>query len=150
MPSKKSSVRNGQEPEIVLFIDSGNPSETINAAWIVSTYTGKTKKATDRIGKWLCFVAEKDIDNTWQNVKKAVEAGKLWKIAKVSTALFSKGRVYVVCVYTYDHEDAEDVMRVREYLRKMGFKRTLSYKTDELTAAGVYSDGTGGIAKYKS
>jgi Domain of unknown function (DUF1917) len=101
-----------------------------------------------RVGKWLFFVAEKYIDDTWRNVKKAVKEGKLWKTAKVSTAWRSKGGSYVVCVYTYDYDDKEDAMKIREYLREMGFKRPVSYKTDEQTLAGMYADNTEGIAKY--
>jgi hypothetical protein len=138
------------EADILKFVSSGNPTETMNAAWIVATNKGRTKKATGRTGKRLLFVAEKSVDNTWQNLKKAVEAGKLWKEAKVSTALFTRDRSYVICVYTYDHDDAKDVARIREYLREMGFKRPITYKTDDQTSSGVYSDATGGIAKYRS
>jgi hypothetical protein len=151
MLSKKAYGRKKDyEPDVVQSMDSGNPSEVTNAAFIVATYKEKMRKESDRVGKWLLFVPEKNIDSTWQNVKKAVEAGKLWKKAKVSTAWRSKGGVYVVCVYTYDHEDAEDVMRIREYLREMGFKRPVSYKTDKQTLAGIYSDNTEEISKYRA
>jgi len=46
-------------------------------------------------------------------------------------------------VFTRDHEDAGDRERVRENLRALldreGFRCDLRYKTDEATAAGVYS-----------
>jgi hypothetical protein len=144
------SKAEGATPGILRFVDSGNPSEVTNAAWIVANYSGKMEKATPRTGKWLMFIAEKYIDDTWKNVRNAIESGKLWKTAKVSTAWGSKGNIYVLCVYPYDHEDAKDVARVREELRELGFKRQISYKTDEQTEAGVYSDVTVGVAKYKS
>lgn len=56
---------------------------------------------------------------------------------------------YVICVYTYDYEDKEDVMRVRERLREVGFHRKLPYKTDAATLAGQYRKTTGKpVSKY--
>jgi hypothetical protein len=134
---------------IAKFTQSGKPTEVVNAFWIAANYSGKMKKATARTGKWLMFVAEKYADNTWENVRNAVEAGSLWKTAKISTAL-GRERGYVLCVYTYDYEDVDDVMRIRETLRQLGFKRPISYKTDEQTADGAYSDSVAGIAKYQA
>lgn len=128
----------------------GNPSEVTNTPWIWAFFRGKKMQPeTERIGKWLFFVANQYVDNTWQNVKKNVEDGKLWKMAKVSTAWGGKGS-HVVCVYTCDHDDEADVMKIREHLRAMGFRRATSYKTDAQTLAGVYSSNTEGIAKYKA
>ena len=139
------------ESDAVQYCGQGNPSEITNAAFIIAEYKGKMPESKAmRIGKWLFFVAEKYVDDTWGNVKKAVENGKLWKIAKVSTAWRSKGGVYVVCVYTYDYNDKKNVMRIRDYLRNTGFKRPASYKTDAQTLAGIYSDKTDGIAMYKA
>src|SRR5437879_6503139 len=99
MSLKKYGAKKDHEPNVVQSVDYGNPSEITNAAFIVATYKGEMQQGSERVGKWLFFVAEKYIDNTWENVKKAVEDGKLWKVAKVSTAWRSKGDVYVVCVY---------------------------------------------------
>lgn len=151
--SRKASrtEKNESETDVKHYIEDGNPSEITDAAFVIATCkSNKLKPATDRIGKWLFFVAEKYIDDTWGNVKRAIEDGKLWKSAKVSTAWRSAGGVYVICVYTYDHEDETDVMKIRDYLREMGFKRPVSYKTDAQTLAGIYSSNTEGIAKYKA
>lgn len=140
------------EADVVQSVEEGDPSEVTEAAFIVANYKGNEPKHEEKnVGKWLFFVAEKYIDNTWRNVKKAVEDGKLWKHAKVSTAWRSKGGVYVLCVYTYDCNDEDDVMKIRAYLREMGFKRVTSYKSDEQTIAGIYSDDSQrGIALYKA
>lgn len=54
-------------------------------------------------------------------------------------------------MYTYDHNDEEDVMRVRKKLRELGFTEKLSYKTDEATRAGIYrATGHTKICKYQS
>jgi hypothetical protein len=47
-------------------------------------------------------------------------------------------------VYTYDFEDKEDVVRVLQALRDLGFSQGLSYKTDEATLAGECSFNTAG------
>ncbi|MCW5600413.1 putative phosphothreonine lyase domain-containg protein [Nitrosomonas sp.] len=140
------------EADVVQAVEEGNPSKVTDAAFIVANYKGNEPMHEEiNVGKWLFFVAEKYIDDTWRNVKKAVEDGKLWKHAKVSTAWRSRGGVYVLCVYTYDCGDEDDVMKIRAYLREMGFKRMTSYKSDEQTLAGIYSDDAqGGIALYKA
>lgn len=151
MSEKIYGLKQDSEPDVIQSVEEGNPSEITHAAFIVADYRGDNPMPESiRVGKWLFFVAEKFIDDTWRNVKKAVEDGKLWKQAKVSTAWRSKGNVYVICVYTYDYEDESDVMRIRDYLREMGFKRPVSYKSDEQTLLGIYSDISSGFALYKA
>ena len=152
MTNKKLyGAKKDSEPDVVQSVEEGNPSEVTHAAFIVAHYRGNIPQPEAiGVGKWLFFVAEKYIDDTWRNVKKAVEDGKLWKQAKVSTAWRSKGGVYVVCVYTYDCDDESNVMKIRAHLREMGFKRATSYKSDEQTIAGIYSDLSEGLALYKA
>jgi len=55
----------------------------------------------------------------------------------------------VICVYTYDSDDVQDVKRVRASLRELGFVGRLSYKPDADTHAGRYKNrGHRGISKY--
>ncbi|MER0202740.1 MAG: DUF1917 domain-containing protein [Nitrosomonas sp.] len=148
---KVYGAKNDSEADVVRSVEDGNPSEVTHAAFIVANYKGKNPQPeSKRVGKWLFFVAEKYIDDTWRNVKKAVEDGKLWKSAKVSTAWRSKGSVYVICVYTHDCDNLDDVMKMRSHLREMGFKRPTSYKSDDQTNAGIYSDHSAGFAMYKA
>ena len=57
----------------------------------------------------------------------------------------------LICVYTSDWRDQEDVMRVREALRQLGFTNKLYYKTDDDTYAGVYRfTGHTNISKYQA
>ena len=44
----------------------------------------------------------------------------------------------VICVYTYDYTDKEDVMKIREALRNIGIKNKIPYKTDNATIKGQY------------
>ena len=57
--------------------------------------------------------------------------------------------IKVICVYTYDWTDEEDVMRIRQELRQLGITRKIPYKADEDTESGKYANqGTKRISKY--
>lgn len=106
----------------------------------------------DAMGKWLIFCPPETVDDDWRRVKAAVEAGELSVSAKVATRYNGFERVsplaiingewdgprrYVICVYTLDWQDRDDVFRHRATLRRLGFNGTLSYKTNEMTRQGV-------------
>ncbi|CAL8475655.1 DUF1917 domain-containing protein (plasmid) [Caballeronia sp. S22] len=89
-------------------------------------------------GKWCIFAASSDVDQAWEKIKGAVESDKL-VFAKVSTALRSLGRDgHVICVYTQDWTDKQDLLRVREVLRSLGFVEELGYKRDVDTQNRIY------------
>jgi histidyl-tRNA synthetase len=75
--------------------------------------------------------------------KKATEEGLLGKYSKVATAIPNLNaptpKNTVICVYTYDHDDRKDVMRIRDELRKMGFTSKIPYKADKATLENKYS-----------
>lgn len=56
----------------------------------------------------------------------------------------------VICVYTYDSDDREDVVRVLKTLREIGIRDKMYYKEDEATLSGQYSFNSGGksVSKY--
>lgn len=130
------------------------PSETYGTYWIYTERKrGKYPKPTQRSGKWLIFVATKNIDKVWAEIKKATEEGKLGNSAKVATAepspLAGKSKARVICVYTYDWKDEKDVKRVREGLRRIGITNKIPYKTDRDTLGGKYiMMGHTRISKY--
>jgi Domain of unknown function (DUF1917) len=96
------------------------------------------------IGKWLLFVDEEDVDAVWAQVASATLSGRLGLTAKVATAWqnpLARSRKRVICVYTPDFRDHEDVTRVLVALRDLGFKERLSCKTDVDTLAGRYGSG---------
>lgn len=104
-------------------------------------------------GKWLIFIDRTQIDNIWVRIKKATEEGKLGDSAKVSTAKTNPNSTdpskNVICVYTYDWTDKEDVMRVREELRQIGITWKIPYKSDLDTIRGKYRvKGDRRISKY--
>lgn len=114
---------------------------------------GTYPEHTLRGGKWLLFVNSRNLGFVWNKIKKAVEEGKLGGSAKAARS----GRVYpaeisnvkVICVYTYDWTDSQDVKRIREELRNLGITRKISYKTDEDTERAIYSTNSNEkISKY--
>lgn len=94
-----------------------------------------------RSGKWLVFLSNATIDRYWPLIGDAVVAGKMGDSAKVSTAGSAAPRNgrHVICVYTYDYEDKDDVMRIRQALRECGILRPVSYKRDLDTALLRYN-----------
>lgn len=99
-----------------------NPSEITDIYWIYAlgkniVYPNPTKLS----GKWLLFVNIEKLDETWKAVKKATEEGKLGDFSKTATSKPSptatKLNTKVICVYTKDFNEKDDVMRVRRELR---------------------------------
>lgn len=108
---------------------------------------------TDRGGKWLIFGEPSWIDAIWIEIRDATRDGLLGGLSKVRTGMANQSRAKlgssVICVYTYDWRDRDDVMTVREELRRLGITQQIPYKADEDTRAGKYAAlGDEGHAKY--
>ena len=108
---------------------------------------------TAQSGKWLVFVDADKVDDIWRKVKLAVEDGMWGDRAKVSTAKPNPNaqnpNLRVICVYSYNYEDIEDVQRIREQLRCLGVTEKIAYKANEDTRAGKYRDkGHRRISKF--
>jgi hypothetical protein len=124
-------------------IDDLPPSQVTNEYWVYAFAPG-TGTAALRPGKWLVFVLPAEIDNWWTQIKHATEQGRLGIQAKAATAHdnpLATSSAKLICVYTRDWLDHEDVRRVLRGLRGLGISWRLAYKTDEATVAGVYGRG---------
>lgn len=147
-----------QEGEVTLgnhrISDTEKPSQVTDRFFLYAyRQKGKYPKSIERSGKWLLFVSDDQVDEVWGSIKCAVEEGHLGDSAKVATArpnsLAKDSRTKVICVYTYDWTDEQDVGRVRRELRQLGFTQKLPYKADEDTLAGRYTQtGHRGTSKY--
>lgn len=111
------------------------PTQETKPGWIhCFRQTGFYPDGTAKSGKWLIFLSLESIDRYWMKIKQAVEQGQLGSEAKVSTAgSRNKQGTHVICVYTYDYRDKDDVMRIRQMLHDLGIKRPIIYKADEDT-----------------
>ena len=130
------------------------PSLVTNEYWIKSKrQTGIYPPTSEHGGKWLIFVPIENLDETWEKIRIATECGNLGASSKVATAKPNQNAVTnsqkVICVYTYDWTDREDVMKIRDQLRQLGITWKIPYKSDEDTLAGKYVNrGSGRTSKY--
>src|SRR5689334_15556098 len=95
-------------------------------------YRQKDDYPCEAKGKWIVYARRDKIDNLWQLLRLATEEGYLGSFSKVSTAVLSetaKTGVHTICIYSYDAEDRDDIMRIREFLRDMNIMTPLEYQT---------------------
>ncbi len=111
--------------------------------WVYARRKGRIPAPTSRSGKWLVFIAKEKANDLWERVAKATTDGRLGPSAKCGTARHNPNaldpRKTVICVYTPDFDDQDDVMRVREVLRELGVTWKIPYKLDSTTLAGRYA-----------
>jgi hypothetical protein len=153
MSSLDTIALNIYDPEDIA-VANRNPSEVFDEPWIYAERKiGKYPEATSNSGKWLIFVYEKNLDLVWEKIKSATENGTLGQESKTSTgrrsSLAPKPGLKVICVYTYDSTDKEDVIRIRKELRMIGIESKIPYKMDDETRKGNYTvSGGKRIARY--
>jgi hypothetical protein len=129
------------KPKLALVDPAGRWVEAIRRV-------GEYPTATERSGKWVCFTNEEDAARMWRLVAAATTAGLLGSFSDMGPA--RKGSdARVIEVHTYDWKDADDVRRVREELRRIGYFNPIPYKTDTDTEAGIYKQtGFKHISRY--
>jgi hypothetical protein len=134
--------------------DDALPSHESAAPWVyVEAPPAVLASRTERSGKWMVFVERSEVDAWWERIARDVRAGTLGPSAKVSTCA-PRPEVedpirHSLIVYTADHDDERDVMRVREGLRRLGVTWPIAYKTDDATRAGLYRRrGDRHVSKY--
>lgn len=96
-------------------------------------------------GKWMLFPSPSHVDAVWAKVARATDAGELGIGAKVATARDDdrSGKSRLICIYTIDFSDEEDVKRVLRKLSELGLVKRdqgIFYKCDAYT----YLDIMGG------
>jgi hypothetical protein len=130
------------------------PSQVTDVFWLSARREeGEYPKHSQLGGKWLIFVPMDQVDAVWETIKQATRVGMLGGSAKVATAKpnpnASNSDEKVICVYTYDWTDQEDVRRIRENLRQLGITRKIPYKADKETETGSYANrGQKRISKF--
>lgn len=138
----------GSPEDIISFYRFGEaiiPSKTTHTYWIQQSKPETSADAcgAEAAGKWLIFLPAADIDNAWRKVRDATVRGELGIGAKVSTARDAENArddKRVIYVFTENWEDEEDVMRVREKLKELGFVDRIGYKRNLDTYAGEYRE----------
>ena len=101
----------------------------------------KEKKVT--YGKWMLFPLPQDVDAVWSKVASGTVQGRLGCSAKVATDDGDDSRPErVICVYTNDFRDKDDVKRVLRELRELGLvknDKAIYYKCDAYTYLDIIS-----------
>jgi molybdopterin-guanine dinucleotide biosynthesis protein A len=75
-----------------------------------------------RSGKWMLFCSADTVNETWDIVARATAVNQLGVAAKVATSWNDKGQrtEQLICVYTADFADTNDVKRVALELKQLG------------------------------
>lgn len=92
-------------------------------------------------GKWMLFPSVKDVTRVWRLVAEATSQGKLGPTSKVATHDPAQSKdERVICVYTYDFSDEQDVRRVLNELVSLGLvTKPIYFKCDAYTYLGLNS-----------
>lgn len=147
MKTEKELTEKELIDELTSYSNDDKPTEASVSHWLYSKHVGEGCHETNNpcetyVGKWLIFESPDKIDNVWDNVKEATNKGLLGISSKVSTRKqtqeYGEGQ-YVICVYTKDFRDKDNVKQVLQELRKIGIIQKLYYKTDSTTLEGLYS-----------
>ena len=100
-------------------------------------------KTSTTCGKWMLFPSDDDYPRAWRLVAEATAEGKLGPTSKAATYT-DIDPVNLICVYTYDFSDMDDVRRVLENLFELGVchsdGKPIYYKCDAYTYIGIESN----------
>ncbi|KAL8735630.1 MAG: hypothetical protein Q9166_000799 [cf. Caloplaca sp. 2 TL-2023] len=111
--------------------------------------TAKKKRFTS--GKWMLFPYPEDVNRHWAVVAEATVNRELGTAAKVAPDNRKGDRVpRLICVYTKDFSDVDDVKRVLERLIELGLvkkkaEQGIYYKADAFTELGINSGNEWGL-----
>ena len=108
------------------------PSQVPGVYWIEAKNPAPANQPTPRSGEFRINTTVDLVDEQWQIIKQATESGKLGYKSKVSTSPTDgtpHGSQRVICVRTYDADDASDLERIKTQLAELGFE-DLVYERD--------------------
>ena len=111
------------------------PSMVTDRYWLYAWAPPELRAVSPRVGKWLLFVPDAQLDEAWGVIEAAVVQGRLGPAAKTRTASpgVSGDWLKVICIYTRDALDDADRQRVHRQIKALGFTQDLVYKSDEDT-----------------
>lgn len=117
--------------EVIKLKDSDYPSKNTYRYWILYRLKSFSNfKSSDITGKWCIFLTGEEVDEKWVLIKSLIDRKEIIS-AKVSTSLSQvKNNEYVICVYTKDWSDVEDLKKTRASLSSVGFTKKIKYKRD--------------------
>jgi hypothetical protein len=101
----------------------------------------RQRRTTPRTGKWMLWPQGEESIEVWRVICELTRAHALGIQAKISCVRNRElSGERLICVYTYDSDDREDLQRVVDQLREsIDPQYRLIYKEDSMTRAGFYS-----------
>lgn len=115
----------------------------------------KAKETKFTSGKWMLFPYPEEVNEQWAIVAEATVNRELGTAAKVAPDNGDGDRTpRLICVYTKDFSDMEDVKRVLERMVELGLvkrrgaggaERGIHYKADAFTELGIVSGNEWGL-----
>lgn len=115
----------------------------------------KAKEKNFTSGKWMLFPTAEDVNSQWAIVAEATVNRELGTAAKVAPNSGDGDRTpRLICVYTKDFSDMEDVKRVLSRMVELGLvkqkgaageERGIYYKADAFTELGISSGNEWGL-----
>lgn len=111
----------------------------------------KAKEKNFTIGKWMLFPYPEDVNRQWAIVAEATVNRELGMAAKVAPDNGDGDRTQrLICLYTKDFSDTDDVKRVLDRLVGLGLvkekdERGIYYKADAFTELGITSGNEWGL-----
>ena len=106
--------------------------------WLEQSIVRLAQKTNVISGKWMLFPSSAYVDNVWRKVVTATSEGMLGCSAKVATDDGS-GKPRLICIYTEDFSNKEDVKRVLRQLEELRLVKSgqeeqgIFYKCDAYT-----------------
>lgn len=74
----------------------------------------------------------------WSQVRAVIQKGVVWRSAKVSTCYSIRNGNHVICVYTYNYKDMNDIYNTNAILKsELRIRYPIPYKSDDMTRNGV-------------
>lgn len=115
---------------------TARPSDYSSVYWIeAKRQQGDYPAATPNTGEWRITIHMDAVDEIWEKVKQATNEGKLGYKSKVSTrpaAGQTKPEERLLCIRTYNADDAADIERVKQELIHMGMdNNNMDYVRDK-------------------
>ncbi|KAJ5885266.1 hypothetical protein N7495_009776 [Penicillium taxi] len=99
-------------------------------------------------GKWMLFPNVRDVNEAWKKIVVALDQQEIDGVAKAATDDGS-GQSRLICVYTYDFEDKEDLKRVVKMLVDKELvdvnDKPIYYKCDAYTYLEITSKNDYGL-----
>ena len=108
------------------------PSKVPGVYWIEAKNPNPSHQPTPRSGEFRINTTLDLVDEQWAIIKQATENGTLGYKSKVSTAPtdgIPHGKQRMICIRTYDADDATDTERIQTKLSELSFKNVI-YERD--------------------